>query len=118
MTTLTNRAPVFGLCAWDNPAPGVWEAAAKPTTTDGRPPFEAVAISNTIDDFVTEKKWIWELYQPLTDDPENHGEGLGRIAEGTAPTLADAQRQADVAARRWRELQHHPLDVLYREAGA
>lgn len=116
MTTapaLANRVPVFGLCSWDNPAPGVWEAAAKPATTDGRPPFEAVVLHNHTVGCDSFGWWRWELYQPLTDDPENHGnDGLGRIAAGTAPTLAEAQRQADTAARKWRDLQRHPLEVL------
>lgn len=107
VAALKNRVPVFGPFTWDNPAPGIWEATAKPHTTDGPAPFEAVA---THDPLIGSNRWRWELYQPL-DEPE-HGGGLARIASGEAPTLADAQRQADEQARYWRDTEQHPLDVV------
>jgi hypothetical protein len=99
---MTRQPCVFRLNDWDNPAPGVWEATAT-HDTHGRPTFEAVATHHP-----DRPGWTWALYQPLTEDPTD---GLGLVADGHAPTLATAQRHADSAARRWRDLQHHPLEV-------
>ena len=103
MTTIPsptpNRLPVFTTGDWRNPAPGVWEAEASPRTVQGRAPFEAVALVAEPD--TTDIGWWWCLYQPVTDDQDAP---LGPLANGYAPTLAEAQRRADQAARNWREL--------------
>jgi hypothetical protein len=113
MTTISHPSGVrvFRHDDWTNPTAGVWEATAT-NNAYGRPTFEAVAIHTTDPNNGGGSQWQWVLYQPLVDEPAGPGEdGLGCVAEGNAPTLAAAQYQADQAARRWRDLQHHPLEV-------
>lgn len=102
--TTSSTVAVFRLCDWDNPAPGVWEAASSPYTTAGRPPFEAVAIVDPNADYVPIEQWWWSVFQPTDNTPTA---GLAPIAVGHAPTLNDARRHCEHAAQTWRD-QPHP----------
>ncbi|MEL7157625.1 MAG: hypothetical protein AAFN30_13625 [Actinomycetota bacterium] len=104
--TTSNILAVFRSSDWDNPAPGVWEATAKPHTNGGRSPFEAVAIVDPNLDYIPVEQWWWSVHQPETDEPTAP---LIPIAVGHAPTLTDAQRQCEHTARAWRD---QPLDGL------
>ena len=90
-----NNRSVFNHSDWDSTANGRWEAAARPHTVNGRPPFEAVCRISAAG------AWGWVVYEPVDDDPEAT---LDPLATGQAATLVEAQRQADHHARQWRDL--------------
>ncbi len=83
-----NPKPVFNACDWRATANGRWEAQAASPDFGQPPPFEAQCRERI--------EWEWSLFCPNDDLPDAC---LDLVASGPAKTLAQAQRQADHAAR-------------------